>query len=313
VADDTIEEREAAVRVRDQLALGAIVCLLLSVAMGMLPDGLVPSSYYRTGAWIVFALLAFFCFYLAFPHMWPYSLWLAGAYGGSTLGLLLMGGMGRTLFPQYWTALIIGILFEGAALSLLYTVLIRVRTARLVIGSRAPLGLWLLGIVLFFLLANISTGFWAWWASTGSTSGLAIYTGVEVMAAFTAVYICWAPEELVWGVQPDGAAAPSEQLPQSEQQPLLRRLAGRKDVAPRACPACGRSLKQVQLKCPGCGELSPAGWCAAHESYALACPSCGAPVLSIDGRCKKCGTSVPGLACPACKRTAPAKDWARSP
>jgi len=312
VADDTQEEREAAVRLRDQLALAAIVCIILSLAMGMLPDGLVNMSFYRTAAWLAFAVGAFVCFYLAFPHMWVYSIWLAGAYAGSGFGLLLMGGLGRSLFPQYWTALIIGFLFEAAALSLLYSVLIRVRTARNVIGSRSPLGLWFLGIVLFFLFANLSAGSWAWWALTGSTTGLAGYAGFEVVAAFTAVYICWAPEELVWGSQPAGAPPPPAGTePGPEQQTIFQRLAGKKDAAPKSCPACGRPLKQVQLKCPYCGQNSQAGWCGAHESYVLPCPSCGSPVMTVDGRCKKCGTAFPGMACPACKRTAPAAQWSQ--
>jgi predicted RNA-binding Zn-ribbon protein involved in translation (DUF1610 family) len=308
VADETREEQEAAVRVRDQLALGAIVCLLLSVAMGMLPDGLVPASYYRTGAWLVFALLAFFCIYLAFPHMWPYSIWLAGVWGGSAFGLVLLGGMGSALFPYYWTAAIIGVLFEGAAISIVYSVLIRVRTARMIIGSKAPLGLWFLGMALFFLFSNFSAAGWAWWARTGSSSGLAGYTGFELLTAFTAVYICWAPEELVWGSAVP--AAPSEQPAEGGQPALLWRLAGRKDGMPKACPACGHPLKPVQLRCPSCGERTPVGWCAANESYVLPCPSCGSPVLTVDGRCRKCGASIPGLTCPACKRTAPTNNWA---
>jgi predicted RNA-binding Zn-ribbon protein involved in translation (DUF1610 family) len=310
VADQTREEQDAAIRVRDQLALGAIVCLLLSVATGMLPDGLVPASYYRTGAWLVFALLAFFCIYLAFPHTWPYSLWLAGANGGSAFGLVLLGGMGGPLFPQYWMAAIIGLLFEGASLTLLYTVLIRIRTARMIIGSKAPLGLWFLGIVLFFFFSNISAAGWAWWARTGSNSGLAGYTGFEVLAAFTAIYICWAPEELVWGSA--DAGTPAEPPAESEQPALLRRLAGKKDVLPKACPACGQPLKPVQLRCPSCGEKTPVGWCAAHESYVMPCPSCGTPVLAIDGRCRKCGASIPALTCPGCKRASPLKDWMRT-
>jgi len=310
VADRTGEDGEAAVRVRDQLALGVMVCLLLSVAMGMLPDGLVPSSYYRTGAWLAFAILAFFCMYLAFPHMWPYSIWLAGVYGGSAFGLLLLAGMGKAFFPQYWTAFIIGILFEGAALSLLYTVLVRVRTARTVIGSKTPLGLWLLGMVLFFLFTNMSAATWAWWAITGSSTGLAGYTAFEVVAAFIAVYICWAPEELVWGSSV--AAAVQEVQAEGTQQPLLSRLAGRKDGQPRTCPACGHPLKPVQLRCPSCGERTPAGWCAANESYVVPCPSCGSAVLGVDGRCRKCGASVPGLTCSACKRSAPFNEWKSS-
>jgi predicted RNA-binding Zn-ribbon protein involved in translation (DUF1610 family) len=308
VTEETREEAEAAIRVRDQLALGAIVCLLLSVAMGMLPDGLVPSSFYRTGAWLVFALLAFFCIYLAFPHMWPYSIWLAGTYGGSAFGLLLLIGKGGSLFPHYWTAAVIGILFECAALSLVYTVLIRIRTARMIIGSRAPLGLWLLGIVIFFLFSNFSAAGWAYWASTGSTSGLAGYTGFEVLLAFTAIYLCWAPEELVWGSAT--TAAPSEAPEEGGQPSIFRRLAGKKDSLPKACPACGHPLKPVQLRCPSCGEKALAGWCAANESFILSCPSCGSPALSADGRCRKCGAPMTALTCPGCKKTAPVRDWA---
>jgi len=308
VADEAREEAEAAIRVCDQLALGAIACILLSVAMGMLPDGLVPASYYRTGAWLVFGLLAFLCFYLAFPHMWPYSLWLAGIYGGSAFGLLLLAGMGGALFPHYWTAAIIGLLFEGAALALVYTVIMRVRIARAVIGSRAPLGLWLLGVVIFFLFSNLSAAGWAFWAGTGSSAGLAGYAGFEALLAFTAVYVCWAPEELVWGslaaaVIP--AAAPAE----DEHPALLKRLAGRMYALPKACPACGHPIKPVQLRCPSCGEKVSAGWCAANESYVLPCPSCASPALSADGRCRKCGTAMTVLTCPACKKAAPFRDW----
>lgn len=312
MSDETRKEAEAAIRVRDQLALGAIACLLLSIAMGMLPDGLVPDSIYRTGAWLIFGVLAFVCFYLAFPHMWPYSIWLAGIYGGSAFGLLLIAGRGGTFFPHYWTAALIGLLFEGAAMALVYTVLMRVRIARTVIGSRAPLGIWLLGVVIFFLFSNLSAAGWAFWAVTGSTAGLAGYAGFEALLAFIAVYVCWAPEELVWG-SPVAAVIPEDAPVGDEHPAILKMLTGKKDPLPKACPACGHALRPVQLKCPSCGEKAPAGWCAANESYVVPCPSCSSPALSADGRCRKCGTAMTGLACPSCKRSSPFRDWTGAP
>jgi predicted RNA-binding Zn-ribbon protein involved in translation (DUF1610 family) len=114
----------------------------------------------------------------------------------------------------------------------------------------------------------------------------------------------------VWGSA--DAGTPAEPPAESEQPALLRRLAGKKDVLPKACPACGQPLKPVQLRCPSCGEKTPVGWCAAHESYVMPCPSCGTPVLAIDGRCRKCGASIPALTCPGCKRASPLKDWMRT-
>lgn len=306
------EDVESSARVRDQLALGALACLLLSVAMGMLPDSVVSSSMYRTGAWLVFGLLALLCFYLAYPHTWTYSLWLAGVYGGSAFGLVLLAGMGGSLFPIYWTAAIIGLLFECVALAIVYTILMRIRIARAVVGGRGTLGLWLLGVVGFYFLSNISAAGWVVWARTGSSAALAVYAAFEALMAFTAVYVCWSPEQAIWGTQAAEAAAPA---PAQEGEPsaLLKMLSGRKESLPKACPACGATLKPVVLRCPSCGEKMSAAWCAASESYVVACPTCGSPALSADGRCRKCGASLSAMVCPHCKKAAPFKDWGKWP
>jgi len=317
VAEEPPGEAGTEERVRDQLALGAIACLLLALAVGMLPDSLLPSAYYRPAGWVLFGLMAFSCFYLAFPHMWVYSLWLAGIYGGSGLGLLLITGRGGTLFPSYPIAAVIGVLFEGAALALIYTLLLRVRIARSVLGSRNPLGLWLLVVAGFFLVSNLSAASWAVWAYFGTAAGLASYAALEAALVFMAVFICWAPETAVWGHRGAEPAAAGQAAPiaaGTEGAPaLLKLLTGKKDAVIRTCPACGAATSTVRLRCPACGALAAFGWCAAHESYVMACPSCGAPTLSAGDRCRKCSAPQTGLACPGCKKQSPVRDWKAEP
>jgi len=107
-------------RVRDQLALLAAACLLLSVTSGLLPDSVLPSAY-RTAGWLVFAALALAVMYFAFPHMWVYGLWLAGIWGATGVRpqLVLLGG--ERLFARYWAAAGIGLLMVLAALFSLST------------------------------------------------------------------------------------------------------------------------------------------------------------------------------------------------
>ena len=298
------------VRSRDQLALGAVACLLLSVLAGLLPDSLVP-AYYRTAGWIIFALLALAIFYFAFPHMWVYSLWLAGIYGASVGGLLLMILGGERLFARYWAAAGIGALMELVALFLVYTLLMRIRIARSVLESRSPLGLWLSAVLLFFLFSNVAGAGLAMWFSSGSTGALAAYAGAEVFLALATVYICYVPEEAVWApaTTPAGAVAP---VAPSEGGPgaLLKKMVGKREPEmPRTCPACGAPLKAVRLRCPSCGEAADLSWCAASEAYVAPCPSCGAFTLTTEKRCPKCSAVLPGHTCPACRKVSPVREW----
>ena len=155
MADERGDVAQPGMRARDQLALLAASCLLLSVVAGMLPDGMLPSAY-RTAGWAVFALLALAVMYFAFPHMWVYGLWLAGIWAASVIGLQLLLLGGERLFANQWAAAGIGLLMELAALFLIYTLLLRIRIARSVLESRSPLGLWLLAVWAFFVLCILS-------------------------------------------------------------------------------------------------------------------------------------------------------------
>lgn len=308
-----MEDAEAARRGRYELALGAAACLLLSAAAGMLPDSLLP-SYYRTAGWIIFALAALFLMYVAFPHMWVYSLWLAGIYAASVFGLLLVLLGGERLFARYWAAAGIGALMELAALFLVYTLLMRVRIARSVLESRSPLGIWLAAVLLFFALSNAAGYGLAVWFSSGSSAALSVYAGLEVVLALAAVYICWAPEEAIWSAATATTAAAESAPPAASNDTgpaaLLMKIVRKKDSeTPRACPACGAPLKSVRLRCPSCGEETAIAWCGASESYVVPCPSCGAFTLSAERKCIKCGAPLPAYACPACRKASPIREW----
>ncbi len=304
MADDPEDRARPGMRSRDQMALLAASCLLLSVLAGMLPDGVVPSSY-RTAGWLVLALLALAVMFFAFPHMWVYGLWLAGIWGACVFGLQLVLLGGERIFARWWAAAGIGLLMELAALFLLYTLVMRVRIARSVQESRAPLGLWLLSVMAFFPLCNISGASLAYWSAGGSLAALALYGISEAALGFLAVYICWAPEEAVWSA-PRATAAATAATPGG----AAPKKGGRKaPPAPEYCPSCGARLKTVRLSCPSCGTASEALWCPASESYVAPCPSCGSPTLSSDDRCIKCNSAYPGPSCPSCGRASPARDW----
>ena len=313
VPEEPGEDYEALRRGRYELALGAAAFLLLSAAAGMLPDSILP-SYYRTAGWMIFALAALFLMYLAFPHMWVYGLWLAGIYAASVFGLLLVLLGGERLFARYWAAAGIGALMELAALFLVYTLLMRVRIARSVLGSRAPLGIWLVAVVMFYILSNAAGYGLAVWFSVGSPAALAAYAGLEIVLALAAVYICWAPEQAIWAARSIAATAPGPVAPAapSEKGPaaMLMKIVGRREAGePKSCPACGAPLRNVKLICPACGGASDIAWCGASESYVVPCPSCGAHTLSSERKCMKCGASLPAYTCPGCKRASPIREW----
>jgi predicted RNA-binding Zn-ribbon protein involved in translation (DUF1610 family) len=309
VADDQPDVSQPGMRSRDQLALLAASCLLLSVTAGMLPDSVLPSAY-RTAGWLVFALLALAVMYFAFPHMWAYGLWLAGIWGASVFGMQLILLGGERLFARYWAAAGIGLLMELGALFLVYTLLMRVRIARSVLESRGPLGLWLLAVVAFFVLCNLSGAGLALWSAGGSPAALGLYALSEALLALSAVYICWAPEEAVWSSAGKAPAPEAEEQMAEPAGGLLKKIGGRKEApAPKACPACGAKLRAVRLKCPSCGAEAEVLWCAASESYVALCPACNAPTLTSEERCLKCGAPYPGPACPSCGKASPAREW----
>lgn len=307
MADEAREEAGMSLDVRDQLALATLACALMSLAMGMLPDSLAPAAY-RTATWLLFALFALMCAYLAFPHMWPYALWLAGVYAGAALGLTLIAGRADELLGSRPAAIAIGALLELAALTLVYNLLLRVRTARAVLGSTSPLGIWLLAALGFFALSNLAGAGWLAWSAGGSGAALAVYAASEALLALLLVYICWAPERLVWQARRTAHITTVE----APARPLVRRLVGRKETALRSCPACGAPLRSLSLRCPSCEAGATAGWCAAHESFLAPCPSCGAPTLSHERSCIKCGAPFPGLMCPSCGKASPVREWRRS-
>jgi hypothetical protein len=295
-------------RARDQLAVLAAACLLLSLVAGMLPDSVLPAAY-RTGGWIFFAVLAVGLMYFAFPHTWVYALWLGGIWGATVIGLQLLVLGGDRIFQRYWAAAGIGLLMELAALFLVYTMLMRIRVARAALESRAPLGLWFMAVVGFFVLGNISGAGLALWSAGGSAAALAVYGASEMLLALAAVYICWAPEEAVWSRR-ERAPVPGEAVAETVQAGLLKIVGARKEpAAPETCPSCGARLRRVDLRCPACGQPSGTLWCGASESYVAPCPSCHSHTLTIEPRCLSCGAPFPGIACPSCRKVSPARDW----
>lgn len=308
MADDREGEAKPAMRARDQLALLAASCLLLSVLSGLLPDSVLPAAY-RTAGWVIFSALALAVMYFAFPHMWVYGLWLAGIWGVSVFGLQLILLGGERLFARTWAATGIGLLMELAALFLVYTLLMRIRIARSVLESRAPLGLWLLAVIAFFVLCLLSGTGLAFWTAGGSSAALGLYGVSEAVLALAAVYICWAPEEAVWSSAGSAREAPSAG-PEEGLRPLLKIIEGRREAAAAEdCPACGARLRPARLDCPSCGRASEVQWCAASESYVGHCPSCGAATLASQEKCIRCGAAYPGLLCPSCGKASPARRW----
>ncbi|MEM2869401.1 MAG: hypothetical protein QW379_03140 [Thermoplasmata archaeon] len=292
---------------RNQLAFGALICAFHATVMGLLPDTIVPPIF-RTSSWMFFSVLTLLCLYLGLPHMWPYSLWLAGVYGSSALGVLLLAGRGDRLLSSRVVAAIIGLLLELAALTLIYNILLRVRTMRSVLGTKSPLGIWMLATILFFVFSNTAAAGWLVWSAEDGSVGFLVYTASEAMLAVLLVYICWAPEELVWS-----APRPTDiTVAEAAGPALIRKLVGPREVVVRNCPSCGAPLKSMTLRCPSCGVSAGAGWCAAHESFLAPCPSCGSPTLSSELRCIKCGAPFPGLKCPSCGRASSIREWRRA-
>jgi len=132
----------------------------------------------------------------------------------------------------------------------------RVRIARSVLESRAPLGLWLLSVLAFFALCLLSGAGLAFWSAGGFPAALGLHGASEAVLGLLAVYICWAPEDAVWsaaGSAPPGAfrgsgrrAGPaakvhgrSQGCPRPGRLPVLRQQA---QAGPAGLPVLRRRL-----------------------------------------------------------------------
>jgi len=232
--------------------------------------------------WVILIGASLAMIFMAFPHVWMYVFWFGFVYALAFAGSLLIFVYSEGAFYYTFSGLIV----EGAAA---YVMMILVnRTKRLRDSADdeyyTPLGIWMLAIVAFFVLANLSIVSWIGWAYRGWT--VVPYLAMEVLLVASLIYLMWVPEHFSWGVS------------------------GTSIAKAESCPACGSDL-DVELRiCPECGEAQSARWCPVSEEFVVRCPHC--KELTTYGReaCPLCGKGLlPAFKCKKCKKSSDLREW----
>lgn len=72
---------------------------------------------------------------------------------------------------------------------------------------------------------------------------------------------------------------------QTSQEPVAASMSSADSTDPGACPACGETLQEGVLECPGCGLIL---------AQPDVCPNCGAELESYVSSCRTCGLELFG-------------------
>jgi len=244
--------------------------------------------------WPFFAIAVILSGYFithAFARTWGYVVWLAFVYVLVFVGSVMFLVLSRDGLHFYLT----GILVEGFALFIIYSLIRRVKDARDVGGKSqyTPLGLWSVALLAFFILSNFSVLAWASWAE--GRIHVAAYLVFESLMVLSLFFVLYVPENME-----EKRSAITETVAKG----------GRKRRAKEKCPACGSSMDLEVRLCPECGTPKEFMWCPDSEEYIDRCPKCGELITLGSKRCSKCGTALhKGVTCDRCKMHAAISDW----
>jgi hypothetical protein len=306
--------------VRVYIATGA---LLLTLVAGLLPTGAGPA---------VFALGVLGSGYLlrrAFPAMWLYGVWLAAVYALAFVGALALGFSASVGTPQVSSApsLLVGsVVAEAVALYIAFALFAEVKSIRdfrtrlsIARGDAPPeyvrIGLWTLGLVTFFVVANLSAVLFVGWVRGEPL--LPFHAASEALLIGLAVFLLYFTEVAFGQLPPEYRKAAREH---ERGEALLRGTALRSGThivgsagylgGMEDCPVCGRPLSEESRGCPKCGRASAVGWCAQSEVHVVACEHCTRPVVYGKPLCPHCrGELRESLKCTSCGVHSPLAEW----
>ena len=323
---------------RYRYAVLATLAFLGSVAVGA------TDFRWATPVWAIAGLgAAFLCIY-AFPSVWRYLIHLGLIYVFMAVGTVLPLFY-LDLAPLFIGALVLlHILAVLTAFNLIKDVNLSRRAYHVAAAKDGkwapyvPMGLWLLAVVLWMVLVDLSMWGFSSWAQHGASK--AGYLASEVMIVLLIPYILDVPERAFGGKGADFRPRVSLSEVGAETKKVMKKLVTRSPkessaaavrrkgllrrppaaVAPRtmpegakSCPACGSDLRQDVRRCPECYKANDFAWCPVSEHYIIACPACGRPTVYGEDRCRHCGHGLAvEYACPSCGRATPLGRWGRA-
>jgi len=310
--------------IRNQFIIGIFATFLISLAFGILQSDNNPRLF--TGLWVLAGCVMVYCIYRAFPDVWNYIFWLGPIYGMTVLGYLSFFHL-ATAYPKNKIELnMIGFMLIFLSLILALFFIGRIKRFRdersgVIEGPSGritekpeayfPLGLWIVGVLFFWLLGIVSAWGWINWAQ-GDSSRF-IYVLTEFLLLCGLVYILHIPQtKFEWveePTRPRRLLIPKRFLiiPRTRKVPKAPTI----PKAPTQCPVCSLSLVTEKRKCPGCGQVKDFHWCPASELYVIPCSSCGSSTAYGKEFCTHCNNRLePRISC-GCGDKKRIRDWTR--
>jgi len=294
--------------IRRQWLLGALIFLVMALAVGLIRTSVPSLSLYL---WGLLSLLALFAVRQAFPDVWNYSVWLLVIYLSAAGGVLFFFQFGKFDADRFR---VLGFLLLMISMGIATFLVLHIKRTRDdffqdsdVSTTPLPLGIWTVAVMMFWFLSHVSTGLWAWWAQEGGegTGRLVAYAIVELVMVILALYILWIPQEgFSKGEKPhieEMLLIPT--IPLLEEKPKPRTTA--------QCPICQGDLDKRTRFCPECQNRETFLWCHRCEEYMVPCPGCSERTPYGRPRCMSCGKPLgKNLSC-TCGRISPLSEWDR--
>ncbi len=297
--------------------------LLVTLVAGLVPDPAGPFLF------VLGLIASAFLLRRAFPSMWLYSIWLAAVYALSFVGALAFAFSASVGTPAVSSApaLLVGsLLAEGIALYIGFALFAEIKSIRdfrtrlsVARGDSPPeyarIGIWTLGLLGFFLVANLSAVLYVGWVRGEPI--LPLHAASEALLIGLAVYLLYFAEVAFGQLPPEYRKAAREH---ERGEALLRGTALRTGAHILAgagylggmedCPVCGRPLSEESRGCPRCGRAAAVGWCGQSEVHVVACEHCTRPVVYGKPLCTHCkGELREALKCTHCGVHSPLSEW----
>jgi hypothetical protein len=294
---------------------------------------------WATPAWVIAALGGLFLCIYAFPSVWRYLFYMGLLYVFISVGALgpLFYMADAPWFVGWGFVLhVVGIL---VAYNLVKDVVLHRRAYHVAAlkddkeAPYVPIGLWLMAIVAFVVITDISMVGFSRWAQSGDS--LALYIGSEIILVGLLMYILNVPETAFGGKGEDFVPRVSLREITIEGKKVAKRIVKRTKLERPArrsvkaaeagmrpkvltggtleCPACGSNLAIDVRTCPECYRPNEFAWCPVSEHYIIPCPSCGKPTVYGEESCSHCGHDLTlEYKCPNCLNATPLQRWERA-
>ena len=322
--DDPMAEQEPFLEdIRNQFIIGIFAAFLISMAFGIYQSDSYPRLF--SAMWLLTGLAMIYCIYRAFPDVWNYIFWLGPIYGMTVLGYLSFFHLTKVYpdnriefqmigFMMLFLSLILALFFIGRIKRFRdeRSGVIEGPSGRITEKPEAyfPLGLWIVGVLMFWLFGIISAWGWISWAK--GESSRVVYILTEFLLLCGLVYILYIPQtKFEWVPEPSRPRRlmiPKRFLiiPRTRRVPKAPTI-----KAPMSCPVCSFPLVTEKRSCPRCGKVKDFHWCPASELYVIPCSACGKPTSYGKEYCTHCSNRLePQIQC-GCGDKRRIRDWQR--